>query len=70
VYRSDAHAAKGRVTVVEIPKQHNVVARYPIAVAARAPHPVLARAWVDFVLSSQGRSALGGAGFQVPAKED
>jgi molybdate transport system substrate-binding protein len=66
VYRSDAVLAKGRVLVVEIPKPPNAVAHYPIAVAARAPHPHLARAWVDLARSPSGRSVLTAAGFGVP----
>jgi molybdate transport system substrate-binding protein len=68
VYRSDALVAKGRVVVIEIPAPHQVVAHYPIAVAARAPHPHLARAWVEFVRSPPGRSALVQAGFRVPGR--
>jgi molybdate transport system substrate-binding protein len=70
VYRSDALAAKGRVSVVQIPKPYNVIARYPIGVAERAPHPVLARAWVDLVRSSAGRAALSAAGFRVREKAE
>lgn len=69
VYRSDALGAMDRVRVVEIPKQHNVVARYPVAIAARAPHPALARAWVDLLRSAEGRSALEQAGFRTPEEE-
>jgi molybdate transport system substrate-binding protein len=68
VYRSDALTAKGPLRIVEIPASFNVVARYPIAVAARAPHPRLARAFVDFVRSPAGRAVLMAAGFGVPGK--
>jgi molybdate transport system substrate-binding protein len=70
VYRSDALTAKGRVTLVEIPRRLNVVARYPIAVAVKAPHPGLARAWVDFMRSAEARAALSAAGFRVPEGGD
>jgi molybdate transport system substrate-binding protein len=66
VYRSDTVAARGRVHVIEIPRHLNVVARYPIAVAARATHPRLARAFLDFVSSPAGHEALGTWGFRVP----
>jgi len=69
VYRSDAATAKGRVRIVEIPVHLNVAARYPIAVAARARHPRLARGFVDFVRSPAGRGALVAAGFRVPGEE-
>ncbi len=68
VYRSDALLQKDRVRLVEIPKELNVVASYPIAVAVRAPHPRLARAWLEFVSSPAGRSALSAGGFRVPEK--
>jgi molybdate transport system substrate-binding protein len=66
VYRSDALTAKSPVRVVEIPSQYNVVARYPMAVATRAAHPRLARAWVDHVTSPAGRAVLTAAGFRIP----
>jgi molybdate transport system substrate-binding protein len=66
VYRSDALTASGRVSLVEIPLALNVVARYPIAVAVKAPHPGLARAWVSFTRSPVARAALTAAGFRVP----
>lgn len=63
VYRTDALSAQGRVTIVPIPSEINVVAEYPIAVVNGASHPRLARAWVDFVLSREGQRALASAGF-------
>jgi molybdate transport system substrate-binding protein len=70
VYRTDALAAKDRVRMVPIPKEFNVIARYPIAVASRAPHPALARAWVDFVRSPDGQAVLSKAGFRSPEKAE
>ncbi|WP_438027619.1 molybdate ABC transporter substrate-binding protein [Sorangium sp. So ce233] len=67
VYRTDAQAAQDGVTVVAIPPELNVIAEYPIALVAGAAHPGLARAWVDFVLSEAGQSALRRAGFLAPA---
>jgi molybdate transport system substrate-binding protein len=65
VYRSDAQArtARGKVAVVEIPPELNVTAAYPIAVLKGAPHPELARAFVDLVRSPAGAAALREAGF-------
>lgn len=63
VYRTDANAAEGRVTVVSIPSDINVIAEYPIALVAAAPHPQLARAWIDLVLSEEGQAVLRNAGF-------
>lgn len=66
VYGTDARAAAGRVQIVPIGADSNVVADYPIAVVSGAAHPRLARAWVDFILSESGQRALAKAGF-LPA---
>lgn len=67
VYRTDALAARDRVGIVTIPPDINVIASYPIAVVSGAAHPTLARAWVDLVLSAQGRQALRSVGFLAPS---
>ncbi len=67
VYRTDARSAQGRVSIVTIPSDINVIAGYPIAVVTGAPHPGLARAWVGLVLSSEGQQALRSAGFLAPS---
>lgn len=67
VYRTDALSAKERVTVVPIPAEMNVIAAYPIALVKGAQHPRLARAWLAFVSSPEGQSALKSAGF-TPAE--
>jgi molybdate transport system substrate-binding protein len=66
VYRSDTRAAPGPVTVVTIPPEANVIAEYPIAVLREAEHPSLARAWVDLVVSADGRRMLEQHGFLSP----
>jgi molybdate transport system substrate-binding protein len=63
VYRSDAIAAAGKVAVVGIPPELNGTAEYPIAALAAAPHPDLARRWIDLVKSPAGAAALREAGF-------
>jgi molybdate transport system substrate-binding protein len=63
VYRSDARAAGDKVRAVAIPPELNVIAEYPIAVLAKAPHPELARRWVELVRSPAGAAALAEAGF-------
>ena len=63
VYRSDAATAGGKVAVVAIPSEMNVVAEYPIAALKGAPHPDLARRWIDLVKSPAGATALREAGF-------
>src|SRR5262249_44865353 len=39
VYRTDARCAGGKVRVIEIPAELNIVAEYPIATVTRAPNP-------------------------------
>lgn len=63
VYRSDAQAAGAAVTVVEIPPELNVLAQYPIAALEGAPHPALARGWLEAVRGPEGQQALTRAGF-------
>ncbi len=66
VYRTDAVTAKDRVAVVTIPAELNVIAEYPIAVLEAAPHPGLAKSWVELTLSERGRAVLSNAGFVLP----
>jgi molybdate transport system substrate-binding protein len=66
VYVTDAKAARTSVATVPIPKEHNVVARYPIAVLRDAPNENHAEDFVALVLSEDGREALQGAGFRLP----
>jgi molybdate transport system substrate-binding protein len=63
VYRSDALLGHDAVRVVEIPAAFNVVAEYPIAELAAAPHAQLARKFVALVTSPAGAEALREAGF-------
>ncbi len=66
VYRTDA-GASGRVRSVEIPAELNARARYPIGVLTRSTREELARAFVEYTLSEEGREALSGRGFVVEA---
>jgi molybdate transport system substrate-binding protein len=63
VYRSDALTAGGKVRVVEIPRELNVTAEYPIATLTSAPHPELARRFIELARSPAGVAALREAGF-------
>ena len=65
VYRSDAITARGKVEIVAIPPDLNVIAEYPIAALKAAPHPDLARRWIDLVKSPEGTAALRDAGFSA-----
>lgn len=66
VYRTDARAAQDGVSIVSIPPNINVLAEYPIAIVAGAPHLELARAWLELVFSNEGQRALQQAGFLTP----
>jgi molybdate transport system substrate-binding protein len=63
VYRSDALVAGAKVQVLTIPPALNVTAEYPIAALKKAPHPELARQWIELVKSPAGVAALREAGF-------
>jgi molybdate transport system substrate-binding protein len=59
VYRSDVTPQVARyLTVLEIPDSANVLASYPIAVVAGTGNAEAARAFLELVLGSQGRSVL------------
>lgn len=63
VYVTDVLSAGTRVSGVEIPEQHQVVARYPIAVVIGAKNPALARVFLDYLVSDEGQQLLTGFGF-------
>jgi molybdate transport system substrate-binding protein len=60
VYRTDVEAAE--VDTVRVPKEHDVVASYPIAALTDA-----GESFVELVLSDEGRSILASHGFGPPA---
>ncbi len=64
VYLTDARSSGNDVVEIEIPPDLNVVAEYFIAPLSGAMHPDRAREFLDFLLSSEGQSILGGAGFE------
>lgn len=66
VYASDAVTAAGAVATVPLSDSVNVTTEYPIAVTADAPNATGAEAFVAFVLSDEGRAALGRRGFATP----
>lgn len=67
VYVTDVIANDDEVDGVEIPAEFNVDAVYPIATVAEAPAAVPAAAFVDYVLSDEGRTVLAGYGFLPPS---
>ena len=68
VYATDAAAAGGDVTVIELPEGSQPPIEYQIAVVASSENKEAARTFVDLVLSDEGREQLEAAGFIVPAE--
>jgi molybdate transport system substrate-binding protein len=66
VYATDVVAAGDSVEGVDVPEADRAVNRYPICLLTDAPDPGPARAFVDLVLSEDGRRALADAGFREP----
>jgi molybdate transport system substrate-binding protein len=65
-YVTDVMSTEGTVEGIDIPEENNVVAEYPIAALASAPSPDVAAAFVEFVLSEEGRAILTAYGFASP----
>ena len=66
VYVTDVKSAGIRVTGVDIPEQHQVIARYPIAVVKGSKNPRHAMAYIDYLLSDEGQQLLAEFGFSKP----
>lgn len=66
VYVTDVKSAGAKVAGVDIPEQHQVIARYPIAVVKESKNPRLAKAYVDYLLSDEGQRLLAEFGFSRP----
>jgi molybdate transport system substrate-binding protein len=66
VFHTDVLAAGDRAEGVPLPDDVNVVARHTIAVAPDARNGTAAQAFVDFVLSDDGRTILASYGFGPP----
>ena len=66
VYVTDVKSAGAKVKGVEISADVNASTDYPIAVVKASTNKPTAQAWVDFVLSGTGQSALKAAGFLSP----
>lgn len=66
VYVTDVIALNGRVEGIPIPDELNVVTEYQVATIADGPNPAGATAFVNFVLSGEGRSILEEYGFVIP----
>jgi len=66
VYRSDVGSAAGKLGVLSIPPEINVIARYPVARVKGGPSPALAQEWLTLVLSEPGQAMLRKSGFIAP----
>ena len=68
VYRTDATTAnaKGNIYVIEFPNGSDVGVKYPIAVLKDSGEKVLARKFLDFVISEPGQSIMADHGFSTP----
>jgi molybdate transport system substrate-binding protein len=66
VYVTDVKSAGTKVKGVALPADVNASTDYPIAVIKASGNQSTAQAWVDFVLSGTGQSALKAAGFLSP----
>ncbi len=66
VYATDVAAAGDSVEGISFPEAEDAVNDYPVCVLADAPNPAAARAFVELVLSDEGRTALADAGFRTP----
>jgi molybdate transport system substrate-binding protein len=66
VYATDVLAAGDTAAGVEIPKDINVIAQYPIVTVEQTTNPATAQAFIDFVLSDAGQQILAQYGFTGP----
>jgi molybdate transport system substrate-binding protein len=66
VYATDVAAGGARVEGVDIPREQNVVATYPIATVKAGKAQDAAQAFMDLVLSGQGQQVLHRYGFLPP----
>jgi molybdate transport system substrate-binding protein len=66
VYKTDVLSAKDKVEGIEFPEADQAINEYPIATLTKAQNPDGAKAFVDYVLSAQGKAVLTAAGFDAP----
>lgn len=68
VYATDAVAAGEEVTTVEVPEAADVPTTYAVTSLEQSTDAELAQAWIDLLVSDDGRQVLEEAGFTVPEK--
>lgn len=66
VYVTDVLAAGDAVRGIEVPAAVNASTTYPIAAITGSTNAPAGQAFIDYVLSADGRAVLGGAGFGAP----
>lgn len=66
VYKTDVHAAGGKVAGVEFPESADAVNDYPIVQLKDTKNAGAAQAFIALVRSAQGQKVLSGAGFLKP----
>jgi molybdate transport system substrate-binding protein len=66
VYATDAVAAGDTVATVEVPEAADALTTYAVATLEQGADDDLAQAWVDLLLSDEGRRVLEQAGFALP----
>jgi molybdate transport system substrate-binding protein len=68
VYVTDVAAAGSKASGVDIPKDINVIAQYPIASTKTSKNTAVDQAFINFVLGSDGQAILAKYGFLPPPK--
>jgi molybdate transport system substrate-binding protein len=63
VYKTDVIAAGDEVDGIQFPEAQQAINTYPIATLKESKNPAVAQAFVDYVLSPEGRAVLANAGF-------
>jgi molybdate transport system substrate-binding protein len=66
VYKTDVIATGDEVDGIVFPEAQQAINTYPIATLTNSKNPVLAKAFVDYVLSTEGQAVLAKAGFAQP----
>ena len=66
VYKTDVIAAGDEVDGIAFPEAQQAINTYPIATLTNSKNPMLATAFVDYVLSPEGQAVLEKAGFAKP----
>jgi molybdate transport system substrate-binding protein len=66
VYATDVLAAGAQIDGVTIPAAINIEARYPIGIINGSPDQQAARAFISFVVETEGQAVLRAHGFAAP----